>query len=87
MRTSFAARAVELEHTGTLADRHALFQAERSHLTDELRATSHHLVSNAVQGLDLDLSSGLDLDKAHGWAGHRLGDRGCVEVSFLFDFT
>src|SRR5690606_30780262 len=55
----------KLEDAGALADSDAVLQTEGTHLADQARSVPHHLLANAMQGLDIDLFRGLHLDEPH----------------------
>jgi len=68
-------RQIEAEDAGSLADRHAVFEAESAHLVDQARPARDELIADAVERLQIDLLGGPNLREAHRRPGHGFCDR------------
>ena len=73
------AREVQLERARPLADGNAIFEAEGAHLANQLGSVCHDTITDAMQSLQVELLTRLDLDKSHCRAGDRFSN--CFSIS------
>lgn len=78
---------VELEQTRALAQGNPVFQAEGSHLIDQARPRSDHLVSHPVQSLKIGLFFALECSKPHCWSRSCFCDRLRIDDVGFVRFT
>ncbi len=56
-----------------------MLEAECAHLADQTRAAAHHLVSEAMEGLDVNLLRCPDFNNSHCWPRDGFSDRLGIE--------